>query len=270
MKKNKLRFWLDLAMTVVLCLLYSPESTSLPFHEIAGLVLGGVLIIHVLLNKKWVINITKKIFSKDLKKKTRFSYLLNVILLIDMLFIMVSGLFISKVVLPNFRYFPNVNWMPIHIVSSILGLVIVGIHIGLHWNWIKQMGSHFPKLAKLFTFRKPSRKLMSRLILIIGTVCMLVQVPKAVSMTPAMFSNASENGFEKFKNEMNDKQTGQNQTNSDKDFKGHDESFSIIGLAGSVPNLVLYSSVLGSMAFYTYSVERRRKRKRTVSANLEG
>ncbi|MEH7417955.1 DUF4405 domain-containing protein, partial [Neobacillus drentensis] len=186
---------------------------------------------------------------------------------IDMLFIMVSGIFISKVVLPNLRYFPNVNWMPIHIFSSILGLVIVGIHIGLHWNWIKQMGSHFPKLSKLFTFRKPSRKLVSRLILIIGTVCMLVQVPKAVSMAPSMFTNASKSGFAKFKNEIKAKQTEQTQTTSDKDFKGHDESFSVIGLAGSVPNLVLYSSVLGSMAFYTYSVERRRKRKKTVSAN---
>jgi hypothetical protein len=267
MKKNKFRFWLDLAMTVVLCLLYSPESTSLPFHEIAGLVLGGALILHVLLNKKWVVTITKKIFSKDLKKKTRFSYLLNVILLIDMLAIMVSGIFISKVVLPNFRYFTNVNWMPIHIVSAILGLVIVGIHIGLHWNWIKQMGNHFPKLAKLFTFRKPSRRVVSRLILIIGTVCMLVQVPKAVSKVPAIFSTASVNGVEKFKNEIKAKQTGQTQTTSDKDFKGHEKTFSVINLAGSVPNLVLYSSVLGSMAFYTYSLERRRKRKKTVSAN---
>ena len=121
----------------------------------------------------------------------RLSYVLNISLLLDMSLILLSGLSISKVLLPDFGYFSSINWLPIHIVSSFIGLVLVGIHIGLHWNWIKQMGKRFPKLVKLFSFQKPSRKLVTRFILIIGTVALLVQVPKQVLLTQAIFSNQS-------------------------------------------------------------------------------
>ena len=136
-------------------------------------------------------SVSKKIFSKNIQGKMRLSYVLNISLLLDMFLILMSGLFISKVLLPDFRYFPNINWLPIHIVSSFIGLVLVGIHIGLHWNWIKQMGKRFPKLVELFSFQKPSRKLVTRFILIIGTVALLAQVPKQALLTQAIVSNQS-------------------------------------------------------------------------------
>ncbi|WP_459908355.1 hypothetical protein [Desulfotomaculum defluvii] len=102
MRNTKFKLWFDAAMMITLCLLYNTHSTGLAFHEIAGLVLGGAVILHLFFNKDWVIGISKKIFSKNLNWKTRFSYSLNLILLIDMFFIILSGLLISKIVTPDF------------------------------------------------------------------------------------------------------------------------------------------------------------------------
>lgn len=268
MRNSSLKFWLDIAMGIAFCLLFNPRSTGLAFHEIAGLVLGGAIIVHVLLNKNWLIGISKKIFSKDLNWQTRFSYLLNLILFIDLFFITLSGLLISKIVTPNFRIFTSVNWMPIHIFSSILGLVIVGVHIGLHWNWIKQMGSQVPKLTKMISFNMRSLKLASIIMLIFGTIFLSGQVSKMISIAPSMFSNPAirvAQGLPDFKKhgdlQQADNPNGQKEQNREgrkgKNSHGHEDPLSISQLAGNIPNLILYSSALGSMAFYTYLLAKR-------------
>ena len=277
MKKNLIKFWLDVAIAVTFSLLFTPEITSLPFHEIAGIILGFVFIIHILLNIKWVIGISKKLFSKTIKNKAKFTYLLNLILFIDMLIIMVSGLLISKIILPDFRYFTDINWMPIHIVSSIIGLFIVGIHVGLHWNWIKQIGSRFPKFAKLFSFHKPTRRVVSSILLIIGTIAFLAQVPKVVILTPAIFSDEASFQFKEghrggqileegreFDPPMEDRGNRFNrgdgefgQRDGRDGFGRHHREFSFTQLIFFIPVVFLYTTIVGAIAFYTYLVEKR-------------
>ena len=184
--------------------------------------------------------------------------------------ILLSGLSMSKVLLPDFRYFSNINWLPIHIVSSFIGLVIVGIHIGLHWNWIKQMGKKFPKLVKLFSFQKPSRKLVTRFILIIGTVALLAQVPKQVLLTQEIFSNQSfhedkgegkDRVFARGGEESEHKLAGRGDEEFGERAEGRDGIFSIIRLIGILPVLIMYLAILGAIAFYTYLVEKRFMKK---------
>jgi Domain of unknown function (DUF4405) len=281
LKKNLFKFSLDIGMAIAFLLLFNPEVTGLAFHEIASLVFGLAMLIHVLLNWKWVMSVSKKVFSKNIQGKMRLSYVLNISLLLDMFLILMSGLFISKVLLPDFRYFPNINWLPIHIVSSFIGLVLVGIHIGLHWNWIKQMGKRFPKLVKLFSFQKPSRKLVSRFILIIGTVALLAQVPKQVLLTQAIVSNQSyhqekregpERAFSERGEESEQKlaSRGNELGSEDEEFRerteDHEGPFSIFRLIGIFPVLIMYSAIFGSIAFYTYLVEKRCMMKRNKTS----
>lgn len=281
MKKNRFKFYLDLLIAISFILLFSPESTGLAFHEIAGLLLGIAFLVHILLNKKWIMTVSKKLFSKNLKGKTQLSYLLNIVLLLDMVMIIISGLFISKVVLPHFRYFSGVNWLPLHIVSSIIGLIIVGIHLGLHWNWIKQIGNSFPKLSKLFTFQKPSRKVIARILLIIGTISLFIQLPKLVLLTPRIFSDQAVGIEERHDHEFEDREDfdrqfigPENEQFEDNrefrdqgEFKGHDRSISIIRLVGIIPILLIYSSIFGAIAFYTYLFEKRAINKRRIKAS---
>jgi hypothetical protein len=124
-------------MAITFVLLMNPRVLNgLPFHEIAGLIIGVAILIHVGLNYRWVINTTKKIFDPKLPKKTRFSLLLNILLLISMAIVIISGILISRVVFPNLAIQGSHSIRGIHSFSADATLAFVGLHIGVHWQWI--------------------------------------------------------------------------------------------------------------------------------------
>lgn len=140
MKTKKLtyvKFGIDLIMAVMFVLFFNKRVLGgLTFHEIAGLVMAAFFFTHVLLNWRWVKNITLKLFDRKLPGKTKLGYFLNLMLLISMGFIIVSGIFISRVVFPNIDI-GNEPWFKItHISVSFLTLILVALHVGLHWKWV--------------------------------------------------------------------------------------------------------------------------------------
>ncbi len=257
MKVNQFKFIFDIGMAVIFALLFTPEVTSLAFHEIASIVLGAAVILHVLLNKKWIISVSKKLFSKNTNRKTRLSYLLNIILFIDMFIILISGLLISEVVLPNFRYDTSINWLPLHIVSSTLGLVIIGIHIGLHWNWIKQMTKHFPNWKKPNFLRKIPSKVMVRIFLVMGILFLLPQVTKTVALTPRIFSDSTFRFEEREGHARNIDQNKFDNHSNENEVRREKRGFSILNLVGVIPILIIYSAALFTIAFFTHRFEKK-------------
>lgn len=137
MKKNYIKFSLDVLMAVLFVLFFNKRVLGgLAFHEIAGLVFAVMYFTHIFLNLQWVKNVTLKIFDRKLPWKTRGNYLLNLLLLIMMSFIIISGIIISRIVFPNFNL-GNENWFKMtHISVSFLVLLLIGIHVGLHWHWV--------------------------------------------------------------------------------------------------------------------------------------
>jgi len=275
LKQNIFKFIFDIVLAVVFALLFIPGSTGLTLHEWGSVVFGLAIILHIILNWKWVIGISKRIFSKSISRKTRLSYVLNWALLVDLIIIIMSGLLISEVLLPNFRYFPDVKWLPIHIVSSFVGLLIMGMHLGLHWNCIKQMGKQFSLIQKLFSFHRPSPKTAAYILLTIGTIAFLAQVPKQVLLTQAIFSdqNILQEGREhgkgsadgerefSFENrELNGSEvSSENGERNKRERKSEFDknAFSILRLLGSIPVVIIYLSMLASLAFYTRKLEIR-------------
>ena len=106
-KKTMIKFSLDIVLAITFILIFNLGATGIAFHEIASIALGIIIIVHVLLKWRWVEGITKKIFSKNIPGKTKFSYMMNILLLVNMAIAMISGLLISEVLLPDFRYFTN-------------------------------------------------------------------------------------------------------------------------------------------------------------------
>lgn len=137
--KNKtyIRLALDILMSLTFVLLFNKMVLGgLAFHEIAGLGIGFAMFTHILLNLQCVKRVTLNLFDRRLSSNVRFGYLLNVLLLISMSFIIVSGLLISKVLFPDL-HIGNQSWFKIaHISFSYLTLILIGIHVGLHWQCI--------------------------------------------------------------------------------------------------------------------------------------
>ncbi|WP_223588037.1 DUF4405 domain-containing protein [Neobacillus bataviensis] len=137
MKKNYTKIVLDLLMAITFVLLMNPRVLDgLPIHEIAGLVIGVAILVHIGLNYQWVINTTKKILDPILPKKTRFSFLLNILLLISMAAVIVTGILISRVVLPSLAIEGSHTIRELHGFFADVTLALVGLHVGVHWQWI--------------------------------------------------------------------------------------------------------------------------------------
>lgn len=162
-KKNIIKYILDIFLSLGFVLLFDKMALGMKLHEIIGLVIGGAVLIHLALNYKWIIGISKKIFSKELNNKLRISYILNIMLFICFTLIIISGVLISKTIITNISS-QNRIWKVIHIGVPNITLCLIGIHIGLHWNWIMNMSK---KLFKLNLPEKFSRVISMFLVIVI-------------------------------------------------------------------------------------------------------
>lgn len=136
---NQFKFILTLVVTVTMLLLMDPRSFyGLEFHEWTGLVLGLLFILHKALNWSWIKKITSG-FMKRLPYKTRLNYVLDVLLLAGIILMILSGAAISRTI--DFSWLnlgSGMFWRVMHTSSSLITLVLFGIHLGLHWNWVLQ------------------------------------------------------------------------------------------------------------------------------------
>jgi hypothetical protein len=114
-----------------------PRATSQTIHEWLGIAFGVGIVTHLLLHWKWIVNVVRRFFSK-LPGQVRINSLLNSLLFIDVTLIIFSGLMISKVVLTTFGLTGSHDaiWRWLHTFSTSAALIIIGLHVALHWKWI--------------------------------------------------------------------------------------------------------------------------------------
>ncbi|WP_318507518.1 DUF4405 domain-containing protein [Bacillus sp. T3] len=191
-----IKFTLDILIGVTFALFYNKNVLGgLAFHEIAGLVICGAFVAHVLLNINWVKNVTLKLFDRKLPWKTKLNYVLNLLLLITMTTIIVTEILISRVVFPNLTI-GNEQWMKmLHLTVSYLTLIIVAVHVGLHWQWVINM---FKKVFKIKSSSKVlgyTAKIITVLMLLFGVYEMYATgFGNRVAQSANMFSTTTQQG----------------------------------------------------------------------------
>lgn len=141
---------LDILMIALLLLLYQKMTVSMSFHEVAGLVLFGLFLIHNLLNWKWIKEVTLKLFKKTTSFRLRMGWIIDISLFAAMTGIIITGLMISKTLPFHLgNWFGAKQW---HYFLAAISIVLMGIHLGLHWPFIKAIASKisvFPKKLSL-------------------------------------------------------------------------------------------------------------------------
>ncbi len=137
MKSKKIIFKLifDLCMFITLMLLYKKNIISLAFHEIAGLIVLGAMLIHVLINGNWVMAVTGKLFKKGFSAKQKVNWIVDFLELLTVIGMIITSLLINKRTFPAIGNHRAVN--PYHFFLAAILLVLVGIHLGLHFSFIK-------------------------------------------------------------------------------------------------------------------------------------
>lgn len=131
---------LDVVMFLILVLLYKAKVLTLTYHEVAGIGILLVFLIHCLFNWRWIAHNAKKLFSSETPARTKFSYWISIALVVSFFIIVISGVFISKVLFKEQIEALNMDtsiFRTLHLFFSALSLILVGIHLGLYWPMVK-------------------------------------------------------------------------------------------------------------------------------------
>lgn len=134
---NKIRLMVDLGFLIVVVIVILPQLTGITIHEWGGVLIVVPLLVHLVLDWRWIVATTGRIFKAQ-ANETRFNYILNWVQFIVFLLALVSGLMISETLLPVFGIHIQVDryWITIHEISAGVFTVLLGVHIAMHWRWI--------------------------------------------------------------------------------------------------------------------------------------
>jgi hypothetical protein len=129
----KHRLAIDIVALVIYLVAANPALTGLLVHEWISLGIIIVFIIHCAVNFDWIVDTVKKH-----KPNTHtMNLVLDIALLVVFLVVTVSGLMVSRHILPLFGlvapgYF---FWSPLHSISAKILLALLVVHIVVHFKW---------------------------------------------------------------------------------------------------------------------------------------
>ena len=105
-------------------------------HEVLGISLIILFCVHLWLNRYWIKNLFKGRYNAS-----RFVLaLFNFLLILDVIFLLISGVMISKSIFIGwFDFISLALARPLHILASYWGYVIMSFHVGLYWNVMSAM-----------------------------------------------------------------------------------------------------------------------------------
>ena len=154
---NKINLVLDIALALLFIVEMEEHFTGSAWHEVLGLFFAGAFLIHIILHLTWVVRITQTFFRKTLHE-SRLNYVLNWALLVALGLTTVSGILISRTLGLNFSLSQTAmnDWKFIHTIAAESSLIIIGLHVAMHWKWIATYGKKYLfSLPRFATRRSP-------------------------------------------------------------------------------------------------------------------
>ncbi|MGM7723091.1 DUF4405 domain-containing protein [Metabacillus sp. Hm71] len=120
----------DLIMTVLMLIAMAYYITGTMIHEVVGVVVLVLFIVHNFLNRRW--------YKAILKGKHNFRRILqiglNLLFLVAMVMMMICGILISSDLFPFIPVNNDMIFRQIHVQTAYWGFIIMAIHIGLSWG----------------------------------------------------------------------------------------------------------------------------------------
>lgn len=145
---KKVKVTIDIIMALLIIILMDITITGMLWHEILGLSVFGVFAIHIILNLKWIKAIGTHLLNKQLNKRTKFVFILDLLIFLLVIGILITGILISNNIFHWF-HIPNRGiYKKMHRFFSWWGFVLLSIHIGIHWGMMVQSLKNKSKILK--------------------------------------------------------------------------------------------------------------------------
>ena len=124
---------IDLLLIIDTFILVNMDITGHLIHEILGITMAILLLIHIVTNWNWIKSVTKNI--KKVNKKAKIMYVVNILTMIVYLSTILFGIIISHELF-KFETSSNYIFVITHIIFGRLSIIIMLIHIGIHLDRI--------------------------------------------------------------------------------------------------------------------------------------
>jgi Domain of unknown function (DUF4405) len=122
----------DLVMTILMLVAMAYYITGNLVHEVVGVVVLSLFIIHNYLNRRWY----KAIFKGKYNVRRFIQIGINLLFLITMTLMIISAVLISSELFPFIPIENDMTLRKIHVQTAYWGFVIMAVHIGLSWEMI--------------------------------------------------------------------------------------------------------------------------------------
>lgn len=134
--KARFKIGIDIIMTILLFILMGYQFWGDLVHECAGAMMFLLFILHHFINWNWY----KALLKGKYNAVRIFQCIINILLFIAMLALMISGIMMSRYVFAFLDIQGGLSFARLlHILGSYWGVVLMAIHIGMHWGVIIAM-----------------------------------------------------------------------------------------------------------------------------------
>ncbi|MEH7012295.1 DUF4405 domain-containing protein [Neobacillus niacini] len=165
MNRNMLiRLVIDLSMTVLMLVAIAYQITGNTTHELVGVILFLLFIVHNILNRRWF----KTIFKGKHNVRRILSIVVNLLFLVSMAVVMISSVPISRDI---FAFIPINNDMillQIHVMTSYWGFIFMAVHIGMSWGTIINAVRKMTGITSTSRIRTIAMRVIAVLIVVYG------------------------------------------------------------------------------------------------------
>ncbi len=129
-RKLIFRLIIDFSMTILLLFAFAYQLTGNTGHEIVGTAMLVLFIFHNFINLGWY----KTLFKGKYPIARIINISTNILLLLDMVILMISGIMVSQKVFSFLSIDTDFLATQIHASAAYWGLILISIHLGNHWN----------------------------------------------------------------------------------------------------------------------------------------
>lgn len=162
-KKNIVKIIIDIAMLILMILEYSKIYTGQLLHELFGVTLFVLFVLHNILN----INFYKTLLKGNYNFIRILNTITNIAFLFCMLITIILGIPISQKVFAFFNLKGNMTMIKLHTIFGYWGLILLAIHLGLHLKTIFSRIKFKNTILKIIIF------IMQVIIVILGIKFMI-------------------------------------------------------------------------------------------------
>ncbi len=122
----------DMIMTMLLLTAFAHQLIGNLAHEIVGSLMVILFITHNMMNRRWYASIFKGKYPVQRVIGTA----VNLMLFADMALLAISAVMISRDVFSFLDMPGGLSIRGVHVLAAHWGLVLVSVHLGLHWSMI--------------------------------------------------------------------------------------------------------------------------------------